>query len=183
MIPYRDEKIIHAIAWFAREHKKKTHKPLSQTGLYKYLAFLDFDSLKETGEPVLNLEYRAMKNGPVPIEIYDQRYDYTTDYFTFQTSEDGKGICILPKSAPPDMKYFSRYEMDLMNRLIEIFADSSIYASHMSTATHESIRAWRITWKTNPNSIIDKSLTFDFSDPNHELTQAEEHFLIAEGLK
>ena len=47
MIPYQKEKIENAICFFASEHQKKTKHPLYQTFLYKYLAFLDFESLRE----------------------------------------------------------------------------------------------------------------------------------------
>lgn len=45
-IPYKDEKLKNAICFFANEHEKLTRKPLSQTFLYKYLAFLDFKSIE-----------------------------------------------------------------------------------------------------------------------------------------
>ncbi|MGH2575337.1 MAG: hypothetical protein ACRDFC_06525, partial [Ignavibacteria bacterium] len=61
MIPYQKEKIINSILFFAKEHKNKTRKPLLQTFLYKYLAFLDFKSVEETGLPALGLTYLAME--------------------------------------------------------------------------------------------------------------------------
>jgi hypothetical protein len=61
MIPYKNEKIQNAIAFFAKEHCKKVRKPLYQTYLYKYLAFLDFISLREVGRPALELIYKAME--------------------------------------------------------------------------------------------------------------------------
>ena len=73
MIPYRNEKIQSAVAFFAKQHYKKTKRLLYQTYLYKYLAFLDFLSLRETGIPALGLVYSAMDLGPVPIEIYGNK--------------------------------------------------------------------------------------------------------------
>jgi hypothetical protein len=60
MIAYRKERINHAMLFFAQEHHKKTHRYLSQTVLYKYLAFFEFRYLKFYGEMPLELTYRAM---------------------------------------------------------------------------------------------------------------------------
>jgi hypothetical protein len=82
-MPYQMEKIENAICFFAKEHQKKARKPLYQTFLYKYLAFLDFISLRETGQPALGLRYLAMEKGPVPIEIYDKKESYSTPLWPF----------------------------------------------------------------------------------------------------
>lgn len=105
MIAYRAEKIKNAICYFAAEHEKKTKKHLSQTFLYKYLAFLDFESLSDTGHPVLGLKYKAMGRGPVPIEIYDKRKDLKTECFEFKELEDEKFI-IIPIGRPSGVFFF-----------------------------------------------------------------------------
>ncbi len=175
MIPYRIEKIQNAIAFFAGEHRKKTRKPLYQTYLYKYLAFFDFMSLRETGRPALELIYRAMQRGPVPIEIYGKKQD--TPLYRFV--KDKFGECIVAKNKP-DMDYFSSYETDLMHRLIEIYATRWITAGDMSDASHEDISAWRRTYYGKPNTIIDYTLEFDgnlLSKRENELTYPEEVYL------
>jgi len=55
MVPYRNEKIQNAIAYFAEQHRLRVRRPLYQTFLFKYLAFFDFFCLKETGRPSLEL--------------------------------------------------------------------------------------------------------------------------------
>jgi hypothetical protein len=69
MVAYRKERINHALLFFAQEHYKKTHKYLSQTVLYKYLAFFEFRYLKYVGDMPLELTYKAMQHGPVPVSM------------------------------------------------------------------------------------------------------------------
>ncbi|MEA1947234.1 MAG: Panacea domain-containing protein [Thermodesulfobacteriota bacterium] len=180
MIPYKDEKIQNAIAFFAHNHKKKARRYLYQTYLYKYLAFLDFSSLKEQGFPVLGLTYRAMKRGPVPIEIYSTKED--TKKYKF--IKDELGVFIIAKEKP-NLNYFSPYEIELMERLIEIYAVQWVLTDTMSEASHEAILAWRRTYIGNPNGIIDYSLEFEgdvLSKKQEELTYQEEVFLINKAL-
>jgi hypothetical protein len=176
MIPYRDEKIQNAIVFFALNHKKKARRRLYQTFLYKYLAFLDFSSIKEQGFPILGLTYKAMKRGPVPIEIYSHRKE--TKLYRFQKDEFGEFVVAKKK---PNLDYFSPYEIELMERLIEIFAVKWILTDTVSEASHEAILAWKRTYASNPNGIIDYSLEFEgdiFSKKQEQLTYQEEVFLI-----
>lgn len=84
------------------------------------------------------------------------------------------------------MEYFSSYEIQKMRRLIEIFADVFVKASDISEASHESIRAWRETWKKNKNGIIDYDDQFPedikYKDEK-KLTPPEEHYLIYKSLE
>jgi len=195
-IPYKDERIEGAIAFFASEHKKKTRENLSQTALYKYLAFFDFRSLEESGEPALGLTYQAMKNGPVPKEIYIDKKYRKSQYYLFEEKpfyKDGKeliAIEIIPKPTKNKdyLEFFSEYDLELMNNLVFIFSRLWVTAKIMSDASHEKkdgIRAWVKTWKKQQNAIIDMSDTFDnlqkkYND--HTASIAEEHFYIYQKL-
>jgi uncharacterized phage-associated protein len=180
MIPYRKEKIINAVAFFAHRHQKKTRQRLYQTSLYKYLAFFDFYSLSETGHPALGLIYKAMKRGPVPVEIYDNKAETAT----YKFKKDNIGEFIVVKGTP-DLDYFSAYELSLLERLIEIFADRWVTSRIMSDASHEEINAWRRTWAEKQNSIINFDLEFDgdvLSKKEDELTYVEEIYLTQKAL-
>lgn len=185
MIPYQKEKIDNAICFFAKEHRKKTHKNITQTQLYKYLAFLDFEGFAKRGRPVLGLIYEAKKWGPVPPELYNNREKLKTDCYTFWNSskaENGRDIYEIIAHGSPNMDFFSEKEQKEMSRLIEIFADIFVKASDMSEASHQQIRAWKETWKKGPNGIIDYKLMFEkdpHSKPESELTFAEECYLIS----
>ena len=183
MIPYQSEKIENAICFFAKEHQKKARKPLYQTFLYKYLAFLDFVSLREIGKPSLGLRYLAMEKGPVPIEIYDKRDTYSTPLFKFVKDQDNR-IVIRPKGEP-NLDYFSPFEIKIMERIIEIYAKSYVPTRLVSDASHQEIAAWRKTWARKPNGVIDYALEFsdDFaSKSDGERSHPEEHFIICRAL-
>ena len=157
MIMFREEKIKNAIIFFLRESK---NNELYQTSLYKYLAFLDFNAIEKWGRPVLNLEYRAMEHGPVPIELYNQLEEKTKNYCSIIDDQDQKKVKLKYKNQP-NMDYFSGREINLMNELIEIYSNDYDKAHIMSEASHEKIKAWKKTWEKDPNGIIDKSLSFE----------------------
>jgi hypothetical protein len=92
MIAYQKEKIENAICFFASEHHKATRQPLYQIFLYKYLAFFDFECLKNSGKPSLGLKYLAMERGPVPIDIYEQRDSFQSDCVKFRKVDKDKYV-------------------------------------------------------------------------------------------
>ena len=188
MIPYQKEKIENAICFFAKEHYKKTKKHLDMTSLFKYLAFFDFETFEKRGRPALGLKYLAMERGPVPIELYSNRAKLHSDCFAFVstgTNEKGNELYLIQPKGTPNLDYFSPSEVKEMERIIEIYADSSIKSSHRSDASHERITAWKKTWTKKHNSLIDYVLTFD-KDPaeksESDLTFAEECYLTSRAL-
>lgn len=184
MIAYRNEKIENAICFFAAMHKKATRKPLSQTFLYKYLAFLDFKSVEDTGRPAFGLQYRAMRMGPVPTEIYSKRENYKTSLFEFRRVGENQYVII--SKAEPDLDYFSKAEIDEMNRLVEIYADAFVRAGDISEASHQTIRAWKKAWEKQPNSLIRYELAFDDDIERKDgtiLSFSEENYLTHKAME
>ncbi len=184
MIAYRDRKIENAVCFFASEHRKRAKRPLYQTYLYKYLAFLDFESLKETGRPALGLTYRAMERGPVPLELYGNRANLRTELYEFVQDRDGNRVVQCRKD--PDLGWFSPREIRLMKRLVEIYASRYVDSRLMSDSSHEEIAAWRKTWKRQPNAVIDYSLTFDegfAAKPESELSCPESSYLVFKAIE
>jgi hypothetical protein len=185
---YRTERIENAALFFARKHYQKTKKYLSQTALYKYLAFFEFRYLKKVGDMPLELTYRAMPRGPVPTEIYENRdkpdYFHKVIFEPFQT-KNGTGYLVKPNGKfNPD--YFAEAELEEMNNLIDIFAQKWIGASEMSDMSHGEINAWKKTWAHNPNAVIDPINEFDrdISDiPENELTPQEERYLTQKSIR
>ncbi len=178
MIAYRKEKIENAICFFATEHKKKAGKPLAQTYLYKYLAFLDFLSVEKKGTPAFDLEYKAMEMGPVPYRIYNKRRNLNTELFEFV--DQGQNIFIVKSKSQPNLDYFSKFEIGLMKRLITKYATEYGKTDEISDDSHKRIKAWKIAYDNKKNSIIDYFLVFDEDikkKAENRLTQAEECFL------
>ena len=182
LIPYQNEKIENAIAFFVHEYNKKTKRYLRQTFLYKLLAFFDFEMFTQTGEPALGLTYDAMDHGPVPEEIYKERNFLKSDKYI--ADQDGSQLVFKSLSKRPNMDYFSPAEVAEMNRLIEIYADSYVKATDISDASHTDILAWKRTYKEQKYSQIayEKSFKGDiFSRPAK--TASEEHFLFSQAIQ
>jgi uncharacterized phage-associated protein len=183
----RKERIDNTILFFAQNHYKKTKKHLFQTFLYKYLAFFEFRYLKKIGNMPLELTYKAMQRGPVPMEIYENRDK--PGYFSLVTFEpvqtkSGTGYIIKPKGKF-NPGYFAEAELDEMNNLIEIFAQRWVGASEMSDASHQDINAWKKTWPRSPNSIIDPIEEFDrdiMAAPEETLQTGELRYLMRRKL-
>lgn len=183
MAAYQNERIENAICFFAYEHYERTKKYLYQTYIYKYLSFFEFNVLKETGESPLGLTFKALEHGPVPMEIYNKRDETKSNLFSFDKQDDSKIIVRALKE--PDLNYFSDYEIAEMDKLIDIYAKKWVTSKMMSYSSHEKIKAWARAWKRKPNSMINKSDTFDnlFSKDENQLSSQEEHFLISASLE
>ncbi|GHT51463.1 hypothetical protein FACS1894102_7390 [Spirochaetia bacterium] len=188
MIAYRKERIENAILFFAKEHYKKTKNYISQTALYKYLAFFEFRHLAKYGEMPLELQYKAMEQGPVPIEIYSKRDDaqgFSLVKFEPTQIQSGVTIYIIKPIGKFNADYFSENELEEMKNLTEIFAQQWVTASVMSDASHRDIRAWAKTYKTSPNAMINPIDNFirDIEMvASNELKPEEERFLMHQKL-
>ncbi len=183
MAAYQKERIENAICFFAYEHHKRTDKHPYQTYIYKYLSFFEFNVLEGTGESPLSLDFTAMEHGPVPPDIYYEREEIKSNLFSFDKQNDGKFIVKALKK--PDLDYFSDYEIAEMAKLIDIYAKKWVTSKMMSDSSHKKIKAWDKAWKRKPNSMINKSDTFDnlFSKDENQLSSQEEHFLISASLE
>ena len=164
MVSYRKERIDNAILFFAQNHYKKTKKYLSQTFLYKYLAFFEFRYLKAVGDMPLELTYKAMERGPIPMEIYNNRgnpgYFSKVIFEPFQTQSGKEGYLVKPNGKfAPD--YFAEAELEEMSNLIEMFAQQWVGAFEMSDASHQAIAAWKKTYSRQKNADIDPIEEFD----------------------
>jgi hypothetical protein len=184
MLSYRKERIDNALLFFAQNHYKKTKGYLSQTFLYKYLAFFEFRYLKTAGDMPLELTYKAMDRGPVPMEIYDNRdnlaYFSKVIFEPFQTKSGKDGYLVKPNGTfEPD--YFAEAELKEMNDLIAMFAQQWVSATEMSEASHQAIKAWKTTYSRQPNAEIDPIEEFDrdiLSVPEDTLNTEELKYLM-----
>ena len=183
MLSYRKERIDNAILFFAQNHYKKTKRYLSQTFLYKYLAFFEFRYLKAAGDMPLELTYKAMDHGPVPMEIYDNREN--PSYFSkvifepFQTKANKDGYLVKPKPNEKfDPDYFAEAELEEMNNLIDMFAQQWVGTPEISEASHQAIKAWKKTYSRQRNANIDPIEEFD-----RDILAVHEETLHTEELK
>ncbi len=149
-----NSKVENAIGFLAKKYYENTSKYLSQTFLYKLLAFFDYISLKETGIPSLKLKYNALDRGPVPLSIYNEFKD-SRKYSSFQiediTNSKFEGKFIVPTNEP-DTDFFNQYEVDLMRKLIHLYAKEYVTSNEISERSHESILAWKKAYAREKNS-------------------------------
>lgn len=144
-IPFRKERVENAVLFFARKHTETAGSPLYQTFLYKYLAFIEFWSIKEVGTPAFGLTYRAMDEGPVPLELYDQNGEFrSSNLYSFNYEGDNRFTIDAASAAKPNMDYFSRDEASEMRALIKRFAHEFSRTKEPSEASHTEIRSWRV---------------------------------------
>jgi len=186
----RERKLETAIWYFAKEHLKRTGKKLTQTMLFKYLAFLDFWSVKRIGKPAIGLGYDAFPYGPVPRNLYRkfQRVIKYKDYDFFRVIKEeapsGKKITyIVPiEGKEGNLKFFSQFELNLMKELLEIFGDSSLTTRHFSEASHQKLLAWKKAWK-KAEKLNRKRYPMRFEDEIENLGNNEEKKLLKERLE
>src|SRR6056297_154822 len=182
MIPYREQKIKNAIAYFASEfHNRRNYYP-RQTWIYKFIALLDFRVLKKTGMPCLGLEYNAMQFGPVPRRLYDARDGLETDKFCFVATADG-GSRVESKGVP-EIDYFSDDELDVMDEILDVYAQGGVDLETLIRDAHKEIKAWNKAWSLAQQ--VDKGkMPMDYADEfeglknksPEDLTLEEERFL------
>jgi len=184
MMTYRKERIDNTLLFFAQNHYNKTKKYLSQTFLYKYLAFFEFRYLKSAGDMPLELTYKAMERGPVPMEIYGNRDNpeyFSKIIFEPVPTKSGKPGYIVKPNGKFDPDYFAQAELDEMNNLIDIFAQQWVTATEMSEASHQAIKSWKKTYTRQPNAEIDPIDEFDrdiTSVPEEALQTVELKYLM-----
>ena len=176
MNAYYEAKLNTAIAWFAKKHLERTGKYLTQLGLFKYLALLEFRSVRERGVPVFGLKYVAMKWGPVPQELY-QKFKkssllQTELYQVKRGKEQNREVVfILPSSKEVDTNLFSPWELQVMKDLVEIYGDRWIDTKIFSEASHQKIKAWQKAYQKKPNSVIKFEDEIEISDLPEEKKQ------------
>ncbi len=190
---YRKERINNIISFFVIEHKRKTRKNLTQTQLWKYLAFFDTRMIGKTGVPPLHLDYAAWEHGPVPYKLREALLSkkYTVPGIKIDIQEKGdekKYMTLIPdKDADFDLDYFSDNEIEEMFCLIEIFADRFVKASDMSEASHQDIISWRRAWRRRDGKqSVPMNLAEEFPGDIHKKetpSLEEENYLAFEALQ
>ena len=192
-IPYQKERIKNAISFLAKEYKSKTSNYLPSIYLYKFVALIEFNSIKKYGQPVFGFTYKAMKNGPVPLELYENKDNLKTDCYEFNFTGkaiiDGKEVDTykIISTKEPDLDYFSDLEIDELYNIIEIFADKSIKSKHLIESSHTEIYAWRKKYEIQKlhNSIIEYIDEFPGNiktKPFEKLSLEEENILLYQSM-
>ena len=137
--------------------------------------------MKKVGDMPLELTYKAMEHGPVPMEIYNNRDNpsyFSKIVFEPIQTKSGKSMYLVKPKGTFDSDYFADAELKEMNELIDIFAKRWVGATEMSEASHQEIKAWKKTYSRQPNDNIDPIEEFD-----RDITALPEDSLQTEELK
>ncbi|HMW08608.1 MAG TPA: DUF4065 domain-containing protein [Leptospiraceae bacterium] len=175
---FEKQKLDNVVSFFAEKHKELTNKNLSQTFLYKYLAFLDFTYLKKVGHPSLNLKYLAMERGPVPIDIYKNKNNLKSELYEFENIKDD--IYIVHSKRKADLDYLDSEEIKIMRALLNKYAHDYATASEISEDSHKEIKAWIKAFNVKKNQPMKYEDELEFSENN--LTFEEEAFKVWQSL-
>lgn len=148
---YSKEKLENGIAYIAIIHNNIKNKPAYQTYIYKYLALIDFAYIETTGRSVFGLDYHALKNGPIPAQLYDNRNLYVLiqpfkKAVLLEKSDDHR--IIFKPIADPDLQYFSDDELLLIESTVESYATEVNTIEELCQITHSKIKAWEVAWKS-----------------------------------
>lgn len=191
MVAYKREKLENALSYIIRIHNVLAKKEATQTYIYKYMALIDFKAIEETGKPVFDFDYVALKNGPVPAGLYDIRENIVDedDFFeAIKVEMSDEGNYIYKQKKEPDLDYLSVYEIELIESVVETYANENVKTKDLIAATHKNIKAWINAWEHRDGVErigIDPLDTFDnIKNKNlKDLTQAEEIALYFYALK
>jgi len=134
------EKLLNALIYFSENvmHPGKTK-------LFKLLNYLDFLHFEKTGRSVTGLQYSAWDRGPVPVELYEEFKSPKADFIAHLSKykrklSNGYEREELKPRKRFDKKYFSRFEMSLLESLAKShFRDN---ANDMSEKSHFETGPW-----------------------------------------
>lgn len=129
-----------------------------------------------------------MKMGPVPKEIYNDKEYRKTDAYYFEEVKNTNNVVeiIVKKNKKPNLDYFSDYEIEKMNKIVEVYYDKSVSSSLISDASHEKIKAWERRFNIKENDIIsyDEDVFIDISNKEEkDFTPAEERYAMLKAFE
>ncbi len=186
MIAYSKERLDNAVAHFAKCHEEITGDRAYKTYIFKYIALFDFMILEETGKPAFDINYDAFERGPVPTELYDHIDEYSSSFFSIIDDENGNHF--ISPSQNINMDYFSKFEQEKINQVVEESIFPGMKTDDVCNKTHVDILAWQIAWENRGTS---RRVPMDYSEEfknildkeEADLSPEEESFLVYRGLK
>ena len=136
------DKVGNAMAFLSKEIPC-----LSKTKMLKLLYLLDELSIKKSGIPFFNLQYKAWKLGPVAEEIFVELSDKLNWFAKFVEIQNlNNETYILPKSDFCDDE-FSDNDIDLLEDVVSKFKDTTV--QQLVFYLHRPHSPWRIATESN----------------------------------
>lgn len=144
------EKLINAAIYFAANTRH-----CGKIKLIKLLYLLDFEHFRQTGTSVTGLEYRAMKMGPVPWELYQEWDALEADFADAIDIIPERVVDFVRESVRPkrdfDDAHFTKRELRLMAALAERFRDD--FSKPMINVTHAERGHWAAIWDNGHGNL------------------------------
>lgn len=164
------EKMINAAVYFAANTRR-----CGKIKLIKLLYLLDFEHYRQTGASVTGLEYRAMKMGPVPMELYQEWDALEPDFAEAIDIVPEKVVDFVRESVRPkrdfDDSHFTRRELRLMADLADRFRED--FSKPMIGVTHAERGPWAAIWDNGQGNLerIPYALAIRNDDPHADIVR------------
>lgn len=193
-ISHNREKLLNAILYFVENTNY-----CNTLKLFKLLNFLDFEHYRQTGIGVTGLKYEAWEKGPVPRELWNEiQHNPKNDFLAaVSVSVVRDELTDVPsrRDFKPrnrfDQKYFTKRELQIMERLVLFFRD--LTADKISQYSHTKGMPWSKVYTKNKqttavipyelalesNKIVEDMPTID----KEELDYLKEAFAEIDNMK
>jgi uncharacterized phage-associated protein len=113
---------------------------LSKTRLLKLIYLLDEISIRQSGLPFLNLDYKVWKFGPVANDLFVELSDSPSMLKSYiDKKREGDQVYIIPKKGFDDDE-FTQKEIELMNFVVERFG--TLGRAELIDITHKKHSPW-----------------------------------------
>ena len=128
----------------------KEGQPISNLQLQKMLYYIQYEFLRETGEPLFEDDFEAWKFGPVIPVVY---YEYS-HMGAFRIGADYKDYDKI-------LSEMSKDEIDMLNDIIVDKRDMNVWS--MVDNTHKKGKAWDLIFKDGEGfgDVISKDLIYE----------------------
>lgn len=179
------ERLINAAIYFAERTRF-----CGKIKLIKLLYLLDFEHFRQTGASVTGLEYRALKIGPLPLELHQEWDALEADFAEAIEIVPESVVDFVRESVRPkrafDETHFTKRQLRLMEQLAERFRDDD--SKPMSGVTHEERWPWASIWDDGRGNLesIPYALAIRDEDPHAEVIReaaAEREGIRRAGLR
>mgnify|MGYP001607379459 FL=1 len=192
-ISHNREKLLNAILYFVENTNY-----CNTLKLFKLLNFLDFEHYRQTGVSVTGLKYEAWKQGPVSRELWNEvcnpKQDFSAVVSVSVVRDELTDVPSRRDFIPRkrfDQKYFTKRELQTMDRLAFFFRD--LTANQISQYSHTKGMPWSKIYTKNKqatavipyelalesNKIVEDMPTID----KEELDYLKEAFAEIDNMK
>lgn len=174
--PRHREKLIEAAVFFAGNTRH-----CGKIKLIKLLYLMDFEHFRQTGRSVTGLEYRALRMGPVPMDLFEEWEALQPDFAEAVEIVPEQVFDYVRDSVRPrrafDDSHFSPRELQIMQALADKFQDE--YSRPLINYTHAELGPWSAIWDSGRGNLqpIPYRLALAEGDANREavLEAADEY--------